>query len=132
MVKTAAGFIVVISTVIILILGKELLLPFIFAVLVWLIMRKLRQTLDVFQFMKNYVPMWIKTLLSSVFLILVLISFGKLIEINIKELESSIPSDTIHYKKLINQIRVIAPVSMDDLKNNSDLKSTLGSFISSF
>ncbi len=132
MVKTAAGFIVVISTVFILILGKELLLPFIFAILVWLVMRKLRQTLDVFAFMKNHVPLWTKTLLSSAFLILVLISFGKLIEINIKELELSIPSDSIHYKKLINQIRVIAPVTIDDLKNNADLKSTLGGYLSNF
>lgn len=132
MVKTAAGFIVVISIVVILILGKELLLPFIFAILVWLVMRKLRQALDIFGFMKKYVPLWIKTLLSSVFLVLILISFGKLIEINIKELESSIPSDSVHYKKLVDQIQVIAPVTIDDLKNNNDLKSTLGSYLSSF
>lgn len=132
MVKTAAGFIVVISTVFILILGKELLIPFIFAVLIWLVMRKLRHSLDTFGFMRKYVPTWVKTLLSSAFLVIVIISLGKLIGMNIRQLEDAIPSNTTHFNNLIQQIETIAPISIDDLSNNNDLKNTIGQFVSSF
>lgn len=132
MVKTAAGFIVVISIVFILILGQNLLIPFIFALLIWLIMRKMRSGLDYIPGFKTYVPLWIKTFISSVLLVFILLSVGRLIELNILQLERILPSESKHLNNLITQLKTVAPVSLEDLQQNNDLKNTVGKFLSSF
>ncbi len=132
MVKTAAGFILLIAIVFILILGQYLLIPFIFALLIWLIMRKMRSALDHIPGFKIYVPLWVKTMISSVLLVFILISFGRLIEMNIHQLESLLPSETKHLNRLLNQIRTMLPVSFDDLQNNTDLRNVLEKYLTIF
>lgn len=132
MVKIAAGFIVLISIVFILILGQNLLIPFIFALLIWLIMRKMRSALDHIPGFRKYVPLWVKTFISSVLLVFILFSLGRLIEMNILQLERLLPSESKHLNNFITQLKTIAPVSLEDLQHNNDLKNTLGKFLSSF
>lgn len=132
MVKIAAGFIVLISVVLILVLGKDLLIPFIFALIIWLLMRKVRATFDLVPAIKKFVPVWFKTLLASALLIVALISLGRLIQFNIFQLERSLPSNAQHLDTFIDQIRKWFPVTLDDLEQNADLKQLLGSYLSTF
>ncbi len=131
MIRTAAILVILCATVFTLIVGKELLIPFVFAILVWLLMRKIRDVLDYIPLVKKYVPLWIKTLLSSAFFISVFIVLGKMIETNILELISSVPSDSVHYEKLIEEWQQYIPVALDDLKNNADLNESIRAYLSS-
>lgn len=131
MIRTAAILVILCATVFTLIVGKELLIPFVFAILVWLLMRKIRDGLDYIPFVKKYVPFWIKTLLSSAFFISVFILLGRMIQTNIYELIASVPSNSLHYKKLIGELQHYIPVSLDELKNDADLNETIRYYLSS-
>lgn len=132
MVKIAAGFIVLISVVFILILGKDLLIPFIFALIIWLLMRKVRATFDLVSWIKIYIPVWIKTILASAVLVIALIFLGRLIQFNIFQLEKSLPSNSQHLDVLVTQLNKWFPVTLDDLEQNADIKQLLGSYLSIF
>lgn len=71
--KNIAGiFFVFMSTVFILIIGKSLIMPFVFALLLWFIVKQIRLLMNRINFVKNKVPEWIKNLVSFLIILLVL------------------------------------------------------------
>ncbi len=70
--NTAAGLICIISLVIVLIYAKNLLIPFVFAILLWFIIRKLKQGLNHILVIKKYVPEWIKNIIATIIVLAVL------------------------------------------------------------
>ena len=71
--KSLAGiFFVFMSTVYILIIGKNLIMPFVFALLLWLIVKQIRLFMNRIGFVKNRVPEWIKNLISFLIILLAL------------------------------------------------------------
>ena len=88
--KSAAYFfITVIAVVVTLIFGKNLLIPFVFALLLWFLVRKIRQSLDKIKFIKKYLPYWFKNLFISFILICILGFVSKLLLSNINQLANS-------------------------------------------
>ncbi|MEJ6588311.1 MAG: AI-2E family transporter [Crocinitomicaceae bacterium] len=87
--STAYFFISMTAIVITLIYGKNLLIPFVFALLLWFIVRKIRQGLDKVKFIAEYSPLWIKSLIPSLLLITILAFISKILMTNINELAKS-------------------------------------------
>lgn len=87
--STAYFFISMTAIVITLIYGKNLLIPFVFALLLWFIVRKIRQGLDKVKFIAKYFPLWIKSLIPSLLLITILAFISKILMTNINELAKS-------------------------------------------
>ena len=87
--STAYFFISMTAIVITLIYGKNLLIPFVFALLLWFIVRKIRQGLDKVKFIAKYFPVWIKSLIPSLLLITILAFISKILMTNINELAKS-------------------------------------------
>ena len=87
--STAYFFISMTAIVITLIYGKNLLIPFVFALLLWFIVRKIRQGLDKVKFIAEYFPLWIKSLIPSLLLITILAFISKILMTNINELAKS-------------------------------------------
>jgi len=88
--RQAAFFcIVVISIVITLIYGQNLILPFILGILFWFIMRSLKKTLNKIEIVKKYIPSWVNSVLSSIIILFFLIGLFELISVNITNLSQS-------------------------------------------
>lgn len=78
-----------IAIVITLIYGKSLLIPFIFALLLWFVVRKIRNGLDRIEFVSKYFPRWIKSLIPSIVLVSILAFISKVLMTNINDLAKS-------------------------------------------
>ena len=88
--KSAAYFfITIIAIVVTLIYGKTLLIPFVFALLLWFLVRKIRQSLDRIKFIKKYFPYWFKNVFTSFVLIFILGFVSKMLLSNINQLANS-------------------------------------------
>ena len=80
--KSAAYFfITVIAIIVTLIYGKTLLIPFVFALLLWF--------LDRIKFIKKYLPYWFKNVFTSLVLIFTLGFISKMLLSNINQLANS-------------------------------------------
>jgi AI-2 transport protein TqsA len=84
--NTAYFFIVSISIVTTLTFGKSLLIPFVFAMLLWFISRKMRSLMNKVKFIKKHFPTWLKNTLSSLIIISSLIVISKILSTNINTL----------------------------------------------
>lgn len=67
-------FVIAISVVVVLTLGRNLLIPFVFALLLWFVVKQIRFFMDRWTMIKKWVPIWIKYLVSF-FIILTAINF---------------------------------------------------------
>lgn len=110
--NTAYFFIITISTVFILIQGKNILIPFVFALLLWFIVRNLRGALNKIKFVNRYFPLWLKNLIPSIFLIIVLTLITKLLMVNITILTKSYSLYEGNVIVLINKVNDLFNINL--------------------
>jgi len=91
--KNAANFIIVtVAVLATLVIGKGILIPFIFALIFWFLTREIRKTIYKIPFAKRFIPFW----LSNVFVFsLIVLGFGFVSEI----ITNSISNLTTSYSK---------------------------------
>ncbi len=87
--NTAYFFIVAISIVVVLTFGQDLIVPFVFAVLLWFIVRELKALLNKVKFMREQFPSWTKTLITSLFILIVLGIISRVVTMSIQTLAQS-------------------------------------------
>ena len=107
-------FIVSISIVVILIFGRSILIPFVFALLIWFFVRKVRQTLNKSKFIREKMPSWITNLVTSV---IMLFLFGTVISIvlgNINSLAKSYPLYEANLIQVVDRIDHLLGVNIID------------------
>ncbi len=121
--NTAYFFISIIAIVVTLIYGKFLLIPFVFALLLWFLVRKIRQTLNRIKFIKNTFPSWIKNLITSVIIISVFGLISKLLSTNINALSKSYPTYEANISIMIAQINELFQINLAEY-----LKAHVGEF----
>lgn len=92
-------FLIVITTVVVLIYAQSILIPFILSVLFWFMIREVKKLLLKVKYVKN-LPGWILTILSLVLLLGVLFFTAELITSNIQEITQTLPV----YEENINKI----------------------------
>ena len=78
--------------VIILIYGKSILFPFLFALLIYFLIRAIRRFIDRNRFIKDKIPSWIKNLIASIFIFALIVFTGEMLIINSAELANSFVS----------------------------------------
>ena len=72
--KNSANFIIIIVvTIATLVIGKGILIPFIFALIFWFLTREIRKTIYKIPFAKKFIPIWLSNIFVFTFIIL---SFG--------------------------------------------------------
>lgn len=102
--KTAAVFIILLSTIFLLIYGQSILVPFILGVLLWFIGREIKNGLDSIPFIKKYLPNWSKHILSLVLIITVLSFVTNIITSNINFLAQSLDKYEPNLEAIIAQL----------------------------
>jgi len=110
--NTAYFFITTISIVVTLIYGKSLLIPFIFALLLWFIVRKIRQGLNKIKFVEKYFPSWLKSLIPAILLIAVFTFISKLLMTNINSLANSYPLYEENVEVMIAQLNELFQINL--------------------
>ena len=118
--NTAYFFIVAIAVVVVLIFGKSLLIPFIFALLLWFTIREIRSLLDRISLVRKKFPSWAKNLLTSTVILTILGLISTAISSNINSLARS-------YKKYEANIDLLL-VRANDVLNIDLMEMVKGHF----
>lgn len=87
-------FIIAIASVFILRIGKDILIPFVFAILVWFIIKNIKLLLNRVSLIKNHFPEWIKNIFSLAIILLVINFVVNIVYANFKILTNSIEKYT--------------------------------------
>lgn len=83
--------IIISLTLMLLILGQSIILPFVIALLIWFIVKKIRNLIDKIGFIKRFIPTWIKSILASLFIFSVLLFAARVLMSSIESLSLSYP-----------------------------------------
>lgn len=121
--RAASALVISIAVVIILIYGQSLMIPFVFAVLIWFLVMKVKSVLDMIKVVREKFPNWVKSLVTSI-LIFGLLGFVTSI------LTASINSLAKSYGQYEENVTV-----MTEKVNSTfdiDLNSMLGDFVKDF
>lgn len=110
--NTAYFCIVAISIVTALIYGKSLLIPFIFALLLWFLSRKLRLTFNRIKFVNNFFPSWMKNTISSLVILSLLVVISKILTSNINTLASASQNYDTNIGSIIESLSLYLSVDL--------------------
>lgn len=126
-------FIVAISTVFILIIGKNLLIPFVFALLLWFIVKQIRYLMNRITFVKTKIPVWVKNLFSFLMIFAVLNFIINIVFTNLRILANSYDKYLVNVDLLINNINETFNIDlMESIKTyfeDFDFGSAIFSFL---
>jgi AI-2 transport protein TqsA len=126
-------FIVAISSVFILIIGRNLLIPFVFAILLWFIVKQIRQMMDHFKFVKTKVPLWVKNMVAFLIIITVLGFIFNIVYSNFRILANSYQKYLTNVDTLITNVNETFNIDLkDSIKiyfEDFDFGSVLFSFL---
>ncbi len=118
--RTASWMIIVTLIMLALIVGQSILIPFIVSLLIWFVVKKTRNTLDKIEFIKKYIPKWIKTFLASIVVFSILLLAGRMLTSNIEQLAMS-------YKSYLSNAEIISQRISTTF--GVDLNETISGFI---
>lgn len=100
-IRTISAWLVSITLVVIfLIYAQSIIVPFIFALLIWFVVKKIRNLIDKITFIHNYIPTWIKSIIASTLIFGLLVVVSKVLIENIESLSES-------YKEYASNIEII-------------------------
>jgi len=88
--KKIYAFLIIITSVLVLIFAQSIIIPFILAVLFWYLIRVIKKMLIKIKF-ADRLPEWVLTLISSFFLLSTLLLIITMITKNIQQLSSTLP-----------------------------------------
>ena len=109
---------VIALTITILILGQSIILPFIISILIWFIVKKMRNLLDKNSVIKKYIPSWIKTGLASLVIIIGMVIIGEILASNIESLAASYPDYSSNIHSISEQINAFLNINLHDELTN--------------
>lgn len=115
---TASWFIIVSLTILALIYGQSLLVPFIFALLIWFVVKKVRNLVDKVHFIKKYIPSWIKTILASLLIFGLLFFVADVLIINIEYLADSYVTYAQNTEVIANKINETFKINVNEEVTN--------------
>lgn len=129
--NTAYFFITSISIVVTLSFGQNLMVPFVFAVLLWFIVRELKALLNRIPFVAKRFPSWLKTLITSVIILGTLGAISRIITSSIQKLAASYDKYEKNVDLLISKANQLLSVDLMDFLNTHAGDLNFGGILSS-
>lgn len=127
--KTASFLITSISIVVILIYGKDLLIPIVFALFLWFFIREINKQLDRIPFIKKKIPQWLKTFVTSLLMMLVMGAISKILTHNIQSLAYSYPRYEQNITRVISDINTTFKIDLISLTKEHITTFDFGSIL---
>lgn len=87
--SVASWMVIAFLILFLLVYGEPILVPFVIALLIWFIVKKIRNLLDKSAFIRTYIPSWLKTGLASMLIFTAIFFIGEMITSNIQSLANS-------------------------------------------
>lgn len=89
-IQNAAALMIVLSaSVVMLILGQQLIIPFIFALLIWLLVRRIKSKMHQLPLIRSWFPSWLTSIVMSAAIISIFAFIAQLLTYNIEYLANS-------------------------------------------
>ncbi|XOV91798.1 MAG: AI-2E family transporter [Bacteroidota bacterium] len=129
--NTANFLIASIAIVVILTFGQNLIVPFVFAVLLWFIVRELKELLNKVKFVRERFPSWTKTLITSIFILFILGIISQIISTNIQTLAKSYDKYEKNVDLLIQNANGILDIDLMEFLTNHIGNFNFGGLLSS-
>lgn len=128
-------FIIAIASIVTLVYGRTLLIPFVFAVLFWFIIREIRELMDRSSFIRTKFPSWVKNIFTSVIIFLGLSFISSIINVSIDSLSSSYKIYESNVDLLISTVNEKLGINVAELiqshSNDINFGTILNSLINS-
>jgi len=122
--KNSANFIIVfIAIIAVLVIGKGILIPFIFALIFWFLTREIRKTIYKLPLAKKYIPYWLSNVIVFTLIILAFGFVSEIITNSIYDLTSSYSKYEPNVENTIKKLN--AYFHVDIIKS---IKSVVGNF----
>lgn len=133
--QTASIFIIVTLSLALLVLAQSILIPFVIALIIWFVIKKLRDLIDKLPFMAKYIPRWIKNLFAATLVFGILFLTTKLLMANIEILVGKYDNYAPNVEIIGHRINELFGIDVqDELTNfikNFDFTQHLETFINS-
>lgn len=129
--KNASNFIIItVAVIAILVVGKGILIPFLFALIFWFFTREIRKTIYKLPFAKRFIPYWLSNILVFTLIILAFGFVSEIITNSISELTTSYsqyePNVENIIKKISGYFHVDVVTSIKSLVGDFNYGSVLG------
>ncbi len=133
--KLAYGLIVFISCVVILRVGADLLIPLILALIIWFLIKEIKQGLQRIPFIKKNIPRFIQTTVAALIIFTVSGAIINMITVNIRELSLEMPTYEKNIQKLVGYFdgyfKIDSKSFIAEYLGKIDISSTLSLIFSS-
>ena len=97
--KKIYSFLIIVTAVIVLIYVQSIIIPFVLAILLWVVIRVVKKNLLKIKFIRSW-PHWLLTVISSMLLFGLIVLAIKIITANIQQISNALPA----YEKNVNTI----------------------------
>lgn len=87
--NATSSLIITLLVIVALVFAKSIIVPFVVALLIWFVVKKMRNLIDKIGFVHKYIPMWVKTLTASFIIFASLFFIGGLLMTNIENISAS-------------------------------------------
>jgi len=129
--RAASGLVLAIAIIFILITGQDLLIPFVFAILIWFLVRKVKSVLDRAKFFREYFPNWLKTLVTSFVMIVIVGSVGTVLTASINSLAKSYQRYEANVTDMMSKINKLFNIDLASLLSDFMVDFDFGSILES-
>lgn len=103
------------AAIIILSYGKNLIIPFILALFIWLLIKEIKIVMDKIGFIKRKVPSWLKSVVASVFMFSLLGFVTELLVYNIQALSHSSAAYSANLDSMANKLNAMFDINLRSL-----------------
>ena len=128
--KNSANIIIVITAIIaVLVIGKGVLIPFIFALIFWFLTREIRKSIYKIPFAEKFIPKWLSNIIVFSIVILSFSFVSEIISNSISDLTSSYSKYELNVDSIISKIDAYFRVDMVGTIKTLVGKFDYGSFL---
>ncbi len=131
--KIASWAIIIAFSVAFLTLGKNLLIPFVIALLIWYIMVSLARWISKIPVISQFMPYWLTLVLSGLIIVLVMMVLGELIAVNALAMNKALPRYQARMQELVSNFQtsfdIIELPNVSSLLDKMDLQSIVSNLV---
>ena len=127
--KVTQASILIVIIVAALFYGKAFLIPLIFAFIFWILIRRMKETLNRIRVIDKYVPNWIKNIFLTVFIFSLIYFIGSIISSNITRMIGRYDVYQTNFTSLVYKINDTFGIEFDTFLKNTDVRLLLSNLV---
>lgn len=112
-----------------LVYGKAFLIPLIFAFIFWILIRRMKETLNRINVIDRYVPNWLKNVFLTIVIFSLIYFIGSIISSNITRMIGRYDIYQDNFNALVYRVNNTFGIELDVLLKNTDVKKILSNLI---